>query len=433
MTITKNAIKATIPSQRGFSASVPVWQAGQAQLPDAKYSTYATEGYMKNELVFACIEELATSAAEPRMQARIGDKWVKTHPIVTLLGRPNPFMDDFEFWSTVIMHRSLAGNAYALIVRSRSGKVAELWLMRPDRVRVIPSRETYISHYTYDVGGGEIIKLPVEDVIHFKSRHPLNDWYGMPPLMAVSGRTDIDNYMKDFVKSAFQNGGMPGAILSIKQKMTPEDKEATRNRFRNSFSGPGGWHELLILDNAESSFTPMTMSLGTRGLVIPELDEIEEARIPMAFGVPQSLIGTRTSYQNGGYANKRAEEQHFWTGTLSPLYRELSGPLNLRLVPNFTRVDEVGFDLSGVLALQDDVDKVASRWANLANKGIATIQEAREKVGLPREWSSDDVFLVPSSSVGVSGEDLEEPGDGAANAVPSSRREPAVAQNGSRP
>ena len=398
-----------LASVRNFAASVPVWQSGIAQLPDSNYQTFAREGYMKNELVYACVEELSTSAAEPVMMAKTGDRWVHSGPIIDLLNHPNPFMDRFEFWATIIMYRSLAGNAYILKVRSGAGRVVELWLMRPDRVKVVPSRTDYISHYTYDVGGGEVIRLPADDVIHIKTRHPVNDWYGMPPLMAISGRTDIDNWMKDFVKSAFQNGGMPGAVLSIKQKVTQEQKDDIRNRFRGNFSGPQGWHELLVLDNTEASYTPMSMPLGQRGLVIPELDEIEEARIPMAFGVPQSLIGTRTSYQNGGYANKRAEEQHFWTGTLIPLYRELAGPLNLRLAPDFPRISEVAFDVSDVWALQDDLDKVHSRARENARAGIWSVEEAREVTGLNARWAPDATFLVPSATPPMAGTDLEDP------------------------
>jgi len=402
-----STFRAVIPSARSMTAQVPVWQNGVAQLPQANYQTFAREGYMNNELVYACIDELATTAAEPRMMARSGQTWRHTGDICDLLNNPNPFMDSFQFWATIIMHLSLAGNAYALKVRSGSGKVVELWLMRPDRVRIVPSTSSYIGHYIYNVGGGDFVNIPAEDVIHWKERHPLDDWYGMPPLMAISGRTDLDNYMKDFQKSAFLNGGMPGAVLSIKQKVSPEDKQAIGDRFRNKFGGPNGWHELLILDNAESSYTPMSMSLGNQGLVIPELDMIAVERICSVFHVFPPLIGYMKD--TGGYNSLFALERHWWTSTLMPLYQSLAGPLNLRLVPEFPRINELKFDMTLVLALQEDQDKLAIRWGKLAQTGVASVQEAREKVGLPPEWESTAVFLVPSSSVATTGDDLEEP------------------------
>lgn len=425
------ALKAAIPMQ-GFSGSVPVWQSGRAQLANTRYDTYAREGYMANELVYACIRELMTSASEPAMMVSSGGgAWKHSGPIIDLLNRPNPWQDHYAFWQTVIMHEQISGNAYALKVRSQSGKVVEMWTLRPDRMRVVPSQERYISHYEYHVGDGQVIPLPAEDVIHFKMPHPLDDWYGMPPLMAISGRVDIDTYMKNFVKTSFESGGMPGAVLNIKQKVTSEDKEAIRNRWRSTYGGPGGWHELLILDNAESTFTPMTMSLGTRGLVVPELDEIMEARIPMVFGVPQSLIGTRTSYQNGGYANKRAEATDFWQNTLIPLYKELAGVLTLRLAPDFFGVDKIAFDMEDVFALREDMDKIADRWGKLTQYGIASVEEARERVGLKRAIPNGETFLLPSSSEPIQGEDIESI-DGAATvgALPAGREAPAAPKPG---
>lgn len=421
MGLIASTIKAVIPSARDFATSVPVFQNGQAQLPNNRYDTYAREGYGANELVYACIEERASSASEPRMHARIGDTWTLEDPILRLLNRPNPFLDPVEMWKTIIMHLDLAGNAYALMIRSRSAKVVELWLMRPDRVRIVPG-EMYISHYEYVVGDGRVIPLPVDDVIHWKTSNPLSEWYGMSPLMVLSGRVDIDNYMKHFIKGTFEHGGMPSAVFTVKQKLDPDAKKAIQDRRESTFGGPNGWFNWLILDNSEATFTPVTQSLGTRGLVIPELDEIMEARIPMVFGVPQSLIGTRTSYQNGGYANKRAEATDFWTGTLAPLYKMLAGRLNLRLVPNFPRVAEVGFDLSDVLALREDRDKVHARVREDARAGIIEVQLARREMGYPETWAPDALFLVPSSSEVRPGDDLEEPAPAPNPALSAPRR-----------
>lgn len=376
----------------------PNWQINRAQLPDARYQTYALEGYSANELVFACIEELSTSAAEPSMHARVGQAWVTTHPILDLLNRPNPFMDRFEFWATVIMHLSIAGNAYALKIRSGSMKVVQLWLIRPDRVRIVPINGGWDRRYDIDIGGGEFVPISSKDIIQFKRRNPLNDLYGMPPLMPISGRVDIDNYTRDFVKTFFLNAGVPGGVLTIKGSVDDEEKEMIRNRFRNTVGGPSHWHDLLILDNAESTFTPMTAQLGARGLVIPDLDEISEARIPMVFGVPQSLIGTRTSYANGGYANKRAEKTEFWDNTLSPMYQEMVGPLNMNLVPDFTRVDEIAFDLSQVRALQEDIDKVHARIRADYESGLMPLETAQNRIGLANN-ERKGMYLVPMTVV----------------------------------
>ena len=50
-----------------LSTTVPLnLDVGQATYPDSNYENFASEGYNKNEIVHACIRELATSAASPR-------------------------------------------------------------------------------------------------------------------------------------------------------------------------------------------------------------------------------------------------------------------------------------------------------------------------------------------------------------------------------
>lgn len=390
------------------SVGIPAWTDGRPQSPDLRYHTFAKEGYGKSAIVYACIEELATSAAEPRMQQRNGNTWNTEGAVVDLLRLPNPFMDGFALWATVIMHLSIAGNAYALMIRSDSGRVLELWLLRPDRVSIVPDSQRYIRGYEYDLGDGAVL-LPEQDVIHWKKRNPLDDFYGMPPLLAASGATDLDNYMRDFVSAFFRNAGVPSGMLNVEGDLAPAARAEIAARFKADYGGPRNWHNLMIIESHKASFTPMTATLGTSGLVVPELRDLTDSEICSVFGVPQSLVGTRISYQNGGYANKRAEEQHFWTGTLAPLYKELAGPLNLKLLPNFPRIAEVRFDLSDVRALQEDLDKVHERARLALVSGGITVEEFREVIGmgpLPR----DGTLLVPSNLTQVPVDDLgEEP------------------------
>lgn len=397
MGLLKNAF--AIQPTRDIVPIVQTWMSGRAALPDNNYRTFATEGYSRNELVYACIEELSTSAAEPRMMIKVAGEWrIEGHPLLDLLDRPNEFMTRYQFFATVIMHRSIAGNAYALIERLNSGRPYGLWLLRPDRVKVVPDRQRYISHYEYDIGERDPIRIPPEDIIHFKARHPLDDYYGMPPLMAASARVDIDNYMRDFVKTFFQSAGVPAGLLNVKSKLSADAKTEIKGRWRNEYGGPSGWHELLILDQTEASFTPMTQTLGPSGLVVPNLDEINEARIAMCFGVPLTIIGARLGVNSSSYANKRSDRESFWEEELAPLYKDLSGALDLRLTPAFRDVQEIAFDLSDVRALQEDQDKYHARLRADVMAGLMSIEEFRQATGMPLQLEGG-TFLVPANLI----------------------------------
>ncbi len=378
--------------------AIPSWQSGQPQFSDGKYLSFAKEGYGANELVYAGIEELASSAAEPALQIHRSGKWIDDHPMVALLNRPNPFMDRFSFWANVIMYLYIGGNAFGLIVKSGSGRPVEIWLMRPDRIRIVPSETDYIARYEYDTGDGQPVRLPVGDVIHWKKRNPVDDFYGQSPLLAGAGRIDIDNYMKSFVSTFFKRAGIPVGMLNVEGSLTPEEREEIRGRFARDYGGPQGWHGLMVVAKNKATFTPMTRDLGNSGLVVPELDEIAEARILMLLGVPPELIGARVGMQNSSYAQKRSARESFWDETLAQMYKEMAGPLQLRLSPYYPRITDVRFDLSDVRALQEDIDKISARERADMLASALTREEYRERRGYG-PVPDTGTFLVPTTHV----------------------------------
>jgi HK97 family phage portal protein len=427
---------------RAMPPITPAWQQWGGT-PQGSYMGYS-RAYMRNEIVFSCIEMLATSAGEPHI---VGRRWQRespmirneeqrllargvslqdcyarmvrngfyrdlpNHPLIRLLSNPNPFMSRGQMWGTIVMDRALAGNSYLLKARTQGGPfggaVGELWRLRPDRVRIIPDANKYISAYEYRTGS-EAIVYPPEDIIHFKTRNPLNDYYGMPPLMAVAGRVDIDDYMQGFLRSFFERGGTgPGSILTVKNKLSDEAKREISERFRRQF-GPGGYHEMLIMDQAESTYQQMGLNRGLRDALPKEIDNVTEARIAMVFGIPGSILGLLIGYESSSYANKRQDWQVFWDLTMTPLLSDLDDVLNLSLVPDFGGIDEVLFDLSDIRALQEDVDKIHERIRKNVAAGLQSWEEGRDGIGLdpnPKEGT----FLIPANIVPTQREDLEEP------------------------
>ena len=391
------------PTTQAVAATVPVGMNGVPANPPYSFERNAREGYMRDELVYACVEMLATSAAEPRLVAYRGDEKIDDHPLIDLWNTPNPFMDRYGLAASLIMFREIGGNAYIEKVRNGAGQVLELWVMRSDRVKVIPSDRTFVGGYQYQVGAYTYDMAPT-DVIHFKTRHPLDDFYGLPTLAPLAGRVDLDNWMRDFTRSFFLNAGVPAGLLNIKRSLDAQEKELLRARFRQEYGGPAGWHQLMLIDGDEASYTAMGLPLGARGLAAPELDEINEARICMAFGVPPSLVGARVGMQGSGLAggNREQDQENLWQQTLVPLYREMGATvsrgfgLGRRDASNeYPDIDRVEFDMSDVKALAEDVDKLSTRVLDQFAKGAITRREARVALGYPPEPDDTDVYFVP--------------------------------------
>lgn len=378
------------------AATIPVGTQGVPQAPAHSYERNAREGYMRDELVFACVQMRATSAAEPKLCGYRGDEKVDDHPFLDLWNRPNPFLDRYGLTAGLVMHLDIGGNAYIEKVRSAAGKIMELWLPRPDRMRVIPDARRFVGGYRYELGSRSY-DYPPEDIVHLKTRHPLDDFYGLPPLAPLAGRVDLDNWTRDFARAFFQNGAVPIGLLNVMREVDQQEREMIRARLRSEYGGPGGWFNTLLIDGGEAKYEPMGLPLGEQGVAMAALDEINEARICMDYGVPPSLVGARLGLNSSSYANRDKDEEYFWNLTLVPLYTELAADITLGFAEDYPDVDYWAFDFSTVRALQEDQDKLSARVVAQFEKMLITQEEARVKLGYPPKPEKPSVYLVPTN------------------------------------
>lgn len=404
----------------------------------ASVSNYgaAARAYSQNEIVQAAVKILARSAAEPRL---IGHRNVRSgadvsaqvrawraaglsdrpgamrvqalltknqyiqdlpdHPLVRLLNNPNPYASRGQLWATVVMDRSLGGNAFLYKARGMGNAVRELWRLRPDRVKVLPGNaQAPIAGYEYKVGRESVV-FPAEDVIHFKDLNPLDDFIGMSPLEPIYPRLAIESYMRSFLKGFFEKGGTgPGSILSVESTLAAEEKAEIAARFRRQFGGVAGYHEMLVLDNTKATFQQLGLDRGLRDALPSELNAMQESRIAMPFGIPGSILGLLIGYESSSYANKRADWQVLWDVTMAPLMSDLDDQLNLSLVPEFGGIDAVCFDLSDIRALQEDEDALQDRHRKNYQVGGEAWEEYRQAIGLDPAPSEGHFLLPPGQS-----------------------------------
>jgi len=412
---------------------------------DASYQA-TVRAYKGNEIVSAAVNLLMNSASEPHIIGRryrrnrpqvraeirhlnaqgiydtpgrwAADSWMvrngfwetlDTHPLVTILNSPNYAQDRAEFWSFVVMDYYLAGNAYLLKARYASGllegAVGELWRLRPDRVKPIPGDmskgEPYIKGYEFTIDSQTKRTIPVEDVLHFKTRDPLNPYEGCSPIIAALDRVATDAAMRRFLRTFYERGGAGvGGTLNIKgatQSMDQKQKDEIRQRFRSMFSG--GQYDILVTSAEDVQYQAFGLDRGLRDAVPKEVDALNEARIAMAFGIPGSILGLLIGYESSSYANKRSDFQVLWDVVVAPFLSRLEAVLNKKLVPEFGGIDEVVFDLSDITALREDEDALQERARKNYSAGLAGFYESRVKIGYSPEPPQGELFSVPTTGV----------------------------------
>src|SRR6266498_1559590 len=135
---------------------IPALGGGQPNLdgvlyPDASYQSSASNGYGRNELVYACIGKRAENLPQStlRMYPASGGEPLEDHRLRRLIAQPNPTTTEFEFFELSVTYLDLAGNCYWLIQRGRDGLPAELWPICPDLIRIFPTRDPRVWSYGF--------------------------------------------------------------------------------------------------------------------------------------------------------------------------------------------------------------------------------------------------------------------------------------------
>ena len=371
-----------------IAASVPlVNDISQVQYPVDNYSNFSAQGYGKNEIVHACIRELADGAASPRYYLGIendgGIEEIKDSPLASLINRPNQNEDIYAFIERLVTFLQVSGNVYVLKERDRTNQITNLWLLRPDRVSIIPEDRGQ-NTYIYEIDGKEYA-LAKEDIAHLALPNPSGDVYGLSPLHVLARTVNLDLNMGDFAKMYFQNAGVPSGLLKIKRRLTSqEEADRIRSRWRSTFGGSNNMHKVAVLDD-DAEYQQMASS--PKDMALTDLHYMTESRICAVFGVPPILISANVGLARSTFANYREARFSFHSETLEPLIKRIIRFLNHCLQYDYEGEGQIYADMAEMRAFLDDNDSQSARAASLFAAGIITLNEARQLVG---EEAMDD-------------------------------------------
>ncbi len=391
------------------------WLTTTPIFPVGDYFVFAQQGYLRNELVYRGLNMLAGAIAEAPLRVYNRDGYaLDDHPLRALIKHPNPFMGEHLLWETTVLYLYLAGNAFWVKVRSRSGQVVELWPLRPDRLRIVPDNLRFVAGYIYEIGGRQY-PLDAADIIHFKFPHPIYDYWGLSPLQAALRRIVIDNETADFTKVLLQNNATPSIAVTTQNAIDQATANRLSVRWREKFGGRNRGGPAFL----QAGMNVKTIGLSMKDLAFPDLDASSQQRVLVALGVPPVLLGQEATFSN--YAQARVS---FYEDTAEPLQSRLDDRLESDLL-------YADFDASRDLELKFDTSRVSAlrpvrelRWQNAqagvqggwlsVNRALAMVGEAPEPDG--------NVYLRPQTTLAVplksvssaaAGEDKRAPEDAA--------------------
>lgn len=370
---------------RSLAAQAVMYQPGKPVWSGREYQKFADEGYIRNVVAHRAVNLVAAGAASvpwtlfeksSGKPVRVGE-----HPVLHLLERPNPLQGGAELFQAVYASRLISGNSYLQMAGPKEAAPQELHSLRPDRMSIIAGKDGLPAAYRHTLGE-RYIDFPVDRmsgrsrVLHLKSFHPLNDWYGLSPIEAAAYSIDQHNQAGAWNQALLQNGARPSGALVVKgedARLSEEQYSRIKDQMSEQFSGPANAGRPLLL---EGGLEWKEMSLSPKEMDFIEIKNSAARDIALAFGVPPQLLGIPG---DNTYSNLAEARLALWEQTILPLVDSMCDALNNWLLPQFGGHFSLHYDTDGISALSARREQV---WNRVNGASFLTDEEKRELVGL---------------------------------------------------
>ena len=397
---------------------VPSWQSGQRYYPTTNYGQLVKK---YQSWTYACTKVNAASVAQVplRLYAKAPPAGKKTyfktvpvsrsdrehlgklsylrltkdvdvveipeHPFLDLMTTVNEFMNGFELMENLSSFLDLTGNAYWVILKGTLGQPVEIWPLMSQKIKIIPDKKRFISHYEYGYGDDKEIIQP-EDMIHFKLFNPSDAFFGLGPLEAASIAADLSINMNLYEANLFQNRATPDyAIVYPPEAGEPSADEIKRIK-RQHKKEYGGLSKTGVMGFLFGGAKIEPISLSPKEMSFLQGRKWSREELCNCYGVPVSKFTS----DNVNRANAEAGDYSYMKDTIAPRLRKVEQKLNAELLPLFDPRLFVAFDSP----VPSDKDFRLKEITSHLTTGYSAINHERQEDNQePVPWG--DVPLLP--------------------------------------
>lgn len=390
--------------------SWPIGISGTPQWSMVDNEAFYEEGFANNSVIYASIMVKVRAMYQLNLVAASGTYENPSrlpgnadHPLVQILNRPNPYMSENQYLGLQTTYLNLTGNAFGYLSRPTPNSLpTEIWPLNPTWVQIIPDNSGGLKGYRYSPNGvfsDMTIPILPANMMHIKYPNPLDTLYGLgfglSPMSSLARSADVDNQLTQFLKLFFQKGAMPTGILKLKDMTIDDDAVAEiKQRWMEVYGGSDNWTDVAVLD--------MMMDYQRVGLTMSEMDfekidERDESRMLLPFGVPAELLPIKLGLQGSTFANKEEARKWFWEDTM-----QYEMGIFLDSYQQYLSTDDGLFpiwDTSKVTAFNKNIPQLVTAAKDLWSMGVPP-KIAFSAVGLSvEEYTGNDFSYVPLNAI----------------------------------
>ncbi|MFM9973269.1 MAG: phage portal protein [Beijerinckiaceae bacterium] len=368
-----------VPSETKASRTAPLMAISAQGRPvwtPRDYAGFAREGFQLNPVAHRSVRLIAEAAASVPLDTGGADRECEQR-ITALLAAPNPRQAAAEFMEALYLQLTLSGNAYVECV-SLDGAPRELYILRADRMRVVPGPDGWPEAYDYTVHGKSVRFTAGEGaspILHLMLNHPADDHYGLSAMEAASTAIDIHNEASRWNKALLDNAARPSGALvyaSDNGNMTDEQFARLRRELEDGFQGAANAGRPLLL---EGGLDWKPLSLSPKDMDFIELKNSAAREIALAFGVPPLVLGISG---DNTHANFAEANRVFWRQCVAPLVKKTAQSLGVWLSRHHDERVTLTPDFDAVDAMNDTREPL---WKAVTAADFLTVDEKRSLLG----------------------------------------------------
>ena len=365
------------------------------------YAKLTEAGFMNCITVYACVSLIARSVArlpwilyrKPMQSSGPKSKLekIEDHQLIELLHKPNPKEGQAAFIENVMSYYLISGNSYIERSGPKVGPPKELYCLRPDRMTVIRGdKANLVGGYVYKIGP-KPVPFNEKQILHLKTFHPLDDWYGLSPLEVAAKAIDISNMSMTWNAKLLENEMRPPGAMSTEQALDDEQYERLKKEIKTKLQGYENAAEPLLL---EAGLKWENFAITPKDADWLNSDKMNDRRIGRVYNVAPELYGDS---ENKTYSNYQEARRALYLETILIHGGMFRDELNNWLTPAWENERlYLDIDRDQIEAIREELNAVYERQGKAWWR---TVNEKRKSCGDDDIGKEGDVIFVPSNLV----------------------------------
>lgn len=315
---------------------------------------------------------------------------VPSHAALDLWNKPNPFFNRQLFVEYTAQHLILTGKTPWVLERVGNSPPLEIWPVMPNRLHPVKHSNKFQTGWTYKLGSEEI-PLALSEVIRPRIPKPSDPYEGLSFLGALGVDIQSSRLAAEYNRMFFANSAEPGGIAEVDRRLSDDEFNELRDRWREQHQGVSRAHRVAILENGlkwvERKYT-------RRDMQFAELRTDAREVIREGAGMPKAMLG---SVDDINRANAEANEVVFARWLLKGCLERYKGALNGELLPMFGKGIERGLEFDYIDPTPDDVERDNAILTTKVTAAVALVQAGFEPAAVLKALD-----LPPLPFIGVS-------------------------------